>query len=87
MIGVMGASSSEIYEAVLSLSRSIAGHTDLDLRVRPPLGLRAPQVKVEEWAGFVWISFADDLPLMNWLRRRVWPMEAAHTPRTLGSHW
>lgn len=29
MIGTMGASSSEIYEAVLSLSRSIAGRTDL----------------------------------------------------------
>jgi cytosine/adenosine deaminase-related metal-dependent hydrolase len=28
-------------------------------------------------------GFADDLPLMEWLRRRVWPMEAAHTPETL----
>jgi 5-methylthioadenosine/S-adenosylhomocysteine deaminase len=28
-------------------------------------------------------GFADDLPLMAWLRTRVWPMEAAHTPRTL----
>src|SRR5262245_3998284 len=28
-------------------------------------------------------GFADDLPLMDWLRRRVWPMEAAHTPDTL----
>jgi 5-methylthioadenosine/S-adenosylhomocysteine deaminase len=26
---------------------------------------------------------ADDLPLMEWLRQRVWPMEAAHTPRSL----
>jgi len=26
---------------------------------------------------------ADDLPLMDWLRRRVWPMEAAHSPATL----
>jgi cytosine/adenosine deaminase-related metal-dependent hydrolase len=23
-------------------------------------------------------GFADDLPLMDWLRTRVWPMEAAH---------
>ena len=30
-------------------------------------------------------GFADDLPLMDWLRRRVWPMEAAHTPSTLRS--
>jgi 5-methylthioadenosine/S-adenosylhomocysteine deaminase len=30
-------------------------------------------------------GFADDLPLMEWLRRRVWPMEAAHTPNTLKS--
>src|SRR3954470_9170036 len=28
-------------------------------------------------------GYADDLPLMQWLRTRVWPMEAAHTPRTL----
>src|SRR5437762_14161660 len=28
-------------------------------------------------------GFADDLPLMEWLRRRVWPMEAAHSPATL----
>jgi 5-methylthioadenosine/S-adenosylhomocysteine deaminase len=26
---------------------------------------------------------ADDLPLMDWLRTRVWPMEAAHRPATL----
>jgi 5-methylthioadenosine/S-adenosylhomocysteine deaminase len=28
-------------------------------------------------------GYADDLPLMDWLRTRVWPMEAAHTPQTL----
>ena len=28
-------------------------------------------------------GYADDRPLMDWLRRRVWPMEAAHTPATL----
>ena len=28
-------------------------------------------------------GYADDLPLMDWLRNRVWPMEAAHTPATL----
>jgi 5-methylthioadenosine/S-adenosylhomocysteine deaminase len=28
-------------------------------------------------------SFADDLPLLDWLRRRVWPLEAAHSPSTL----
>jgi 5-methylthioadenosine/S-adenosylhomocysteine deaminase len=28
-------------------------------------------------------GYADDLPLMEWLRTRVWPMEAAHTPTTL----
>jgi len=26
---------------------------------------------------------ADDMPLLKWLKRRVWPMEAAHTPQTL----
>jgi 5-methylthioadenosine/S-adenosylhomocysteine deaminase len=28
-------------------------------------------------------GYADDRPLMDWLRQRVWPMEAAHTPSTL----
>jgi cytosine/adenosine deaminase-related metal-dependent hydrolase len=28
-------------------------------------------------------GYADDLPLMDWLRHRVWPMEAAHTAATL----
>jgi 5-methylthioadenosine/S-adenosylhomocysteine deaminase len=28
-------------------------------------------------------GYADDLPLMDWLRTRVWPREAAHTPATL----
>ena len=26
---------------------------------------------------------ADDMPLLEWLTRRIWPMEAAHTPSTL----
>ena len=28
-------------------------------------------------------GFADDMPLLDWLRRRIWPMEAAHSPSTL----
>ena len=28
-------------------------------------------------------GYADDLSLMDWLRRRIWPMEAAHTPASL----
>jgi 5-methylthioadenosine/S-adenosylhomocysteine deaminase len=28
-------------------------------------------------------GYADDLELMDWLRKRVWPMEAAHTANTL----
>ena len=28
-------------------------------------------------------SFADDLPLLDWLRLRIWPLEAAHTAATL----
>jgi 5-methylthioadenosine/S-adenosylhomocysteine deaminase len=30
-------------------------------------------------------GFADDLPLLDWLRLRVWPMEAAHTPSSLAA--
>ena len=30
-------------------------------------------------------SFADDMPLLEWLRKRVWPMEAAHSPATLAA--
>jgi len=28
-------------------------------------------------------GFADDLALIDWLRKRVWPMEAAHTPESI----
>src|SRR6476660_4302787 len=28
-------------------------------------------------------GFADDMPLLDWLRRRIWPMEAAHTASTI----
>ncbi len=28
-------------------------------------------------------GMADDLPLLDWLRERIWPLEGAHTPRTL----
>jgi 5-methylthioadenosine/S-adenosylhomocysteine deaminase len=28
---------------------------------------------------------ADDMPLLEWLRRRIWPMEAAHSPSTLAA--
>jgi 5-methylthioadenosine/S-adenosylhomocysteine deaminase len=28
-------------------------------------------------------GYADDMPLLEWLKRRVWPMEAAHSPATL----
>ena len=28
-------------------------------------------------------SYADDMPLLEWLKRRIWPMEAAHSPDTL----
>src|SRR5436190_1069015 len=28
-------------------------------------------------------GFADDLPLMEWLQQRIWPMEAAHSPESL----
>jgi 5-methylthioadenosine/S-adenosylhomocysteine deaminase len=30
-------------------------------------------------------GYADDLALLDWLRSRVWPMEAAHTPASLGA--
>ena len=30
-------------------------------------------------------GYADDMPLMQWLRTRIWPLEAAHTPRTLAA--
>jgi cytosine/adenosine deaminase-related metal-dependent hydrolase len=30
-------------------------------------------------------GYADDLPLLDWLRQRIWPMEAAHTPASLAA--
>ena len=28
-------------------------------------------------------GLADDMPLLEWLKRRIWPLEAAHTPESL----
>ncbi len=30
-------------------------------------------------------GMADDLPLLAWLRRRIWPLEAAHDPKSLAA--
>lgn len=30
-------------------------------------------------------GMADDLPLLDWLRERIWPFEAAHDPASLGA--
>ena len=30
-------------------------------------------------------GYADDLALMDWLKQRIWPMEAAHTPASLAA--
>lgn len=30
-------------------------------------------------------GYADDMALLDWLRARVWPLEAAHTPRSLAA--
>ena len=30
-------------------------------------------------------GYAYDLPLLEWLKRRIWPMEAAHTPSSLAA--
>src|SRR5919106_5168717 len=30
-------------------------------------------------------GYADDLALLDWLKQRVWPMEAAHTPASLAA--
>src|ERR1051326_8306092 len=30
-------------------------------------------------------GLADDLPLLAWLKERVWPLEAAHDPQTLAA--
>jgi 5-methylthioadenosine/S-adenosylhomocysteine deaminase len=30
-------------------------------------------------------GYADDMQLLDWLRRRIWPMEAAHSPSTLAA--
>src|ERR1700685_2319735 len=30
-------------------------------------------------------GLADDLPLLEWLRHRIWPLEAAHDARTIAA--
>jgi 5-methylthioadenosine/S-adenosylhomocysteine deaminase len=65
-------------------------------RVYPPEGARVVDA-AGTWLlpGFVqthvhlcqtiFRGYADDLPLLDWLKRRIWPMEAAHTARSLAA--
>jgi len=65
-----------------------------------PPGTPAPDRDIDARGGYLLPGFvqthvhlcqtlfrglADDLPLLDWLKRRVWPLEAAHTPATLAA--
>src|SRR6185369_10574195 len=67
-------------ERITAVSEAITSHADETLdaggRVLLP-GLVQTHVHL---CQTLFRGAADDLALIDWLKRRVWPMEAAHTP-------
>ena len=57
---------------------------DARLRARARSSRRSSFRRTCTCAKRCW-GYADDLALLDWLKRRVWPMEAAHTPATLAA--
>src|ERR1700674_3747697 len=61
----------------------LAGHHDATIDARGGYVLPGLVQTHVHLCQTLFRGFADDLPLMDWLRTRVWPMEAAHTPDSL----
>ncbi len=75
----------------------VRGDRILEVGLSPAVPTGAREVEVPEGLilpGFVqshvhcaqtlFRGLAEDLPLLPWLRTRIWPFEAAHTPESLG---
>src|ERR1044072_4236341 len=68
---------------ITALGASVAAHADevIDARGRALLpGFVQTHIHL---CQTLFRGAADDLALIDWLKKRVWPMEAAHTPSSL----
>src|SRR6267142_5950162 len=68
---------------IAAIAPAIAGHHDRVVEARGGYVLPGLIQTHIHLCQTLFRGYADDLPLMDWLRTRVWPMEAAHTPDTL----
>src|SRR4051795_12828871 len=68
---------------IAAIGANLAGHHDRTIDARGGYVLPGLIQTHIHLCQTLFRGYADDLPLMEWLRRRVWPLEAAHTPATL----
>jgi len=68
---------------IVSVGAESGGPWDLDLNARGAYLLPGFIQTHVHLCQTLFRGFADDMALLDWLKRRVWPMEAAHTPATL----
>src|SRR5471030_1352206 len=68
---------------IAAIGSDLAGHHDRVVEARGGYILpRLIQTHIH-LCQTLFRGYADDLALMQWLRTRIWPLEAAHTPDTL----
>src|SRR6202171_3143210 len=68
---------------IAAIGSNLAGHHDSTIDARGGYVLPGLVQTHVHLCQTLFRGYADDLPLIDWLRRRIWPMEAAHTPATL----
>jgi cytosine/adenosine deaminase-related metal-dependent hydrolase len=68
---------------IAAIGPNLAGHHDRVVEARGGYVLPGLIQTHIHLCQTLFRGYADDLALMDWLRSRVWPMEAAHTPASL----
>ena len=68
---------------IAAIGPNLAGHHDRVVEARGGYVLPGLIQTHIHLCQTLFRGYADDLSLMDWLRTRVWPMEAAHTPGSL----
>src|SRR3954454_14256222 len=68
---------------IAAIGANLAGHHDRTIDARGGYVLPGLIQTHIHLCQTLFRGYADDLSLMDWLRTRVWPMEAAHTAESL----
>src|SRR3954462_4315812 len=68
---------------IAAIGANLAGHHDRTIDARGGYVLPGLIQTHVHLCQTLFRGYADDLALMEWLRTRVWPMEAAHDPESL----